>query len=258
MTPRLRDLGVVITRPRPAAEALAAALAREGACPFIFPSLGIEDLAPTEALEAALALLPRAALAVFVSANAVRKGLCAADRHGAWPQGVRVAAIGEATAQALRSAGFADVVSPADRHDSDALLALAPLQRAAVEGRTIVIFRGEGGKERLRDELVARGARVAYAECYRRVRPVADAGALLASWRRGEVHAVSALSAETLENFVGMIGEPGAALLGRSVLVVPHEAIGRHPDARRFARVVVAPHGTESFIEALSTLRACA
>ena len=47
MSGRLEGLGVVITRPRPAAEALAAALAREGARPFVFPALEIEDLPPS-------------------------------------------------------------------------------------------------------------------------------------------------------------------------------------------------------------------
>ena len=54
-TPRLEGLGVVITRPRAAGEALAAALAQEGARPFLFASLAIEDLPASEALEVALA-----------------------------------------------------------------------------------------------------------------------------------------------------------------------------------------------------------
>jgi uroporphyrinogen-III synthase len=258
MSPRLRNVGVVITRPRAAAEALAAALEREGARPIVFPALAIEDIAPSGALQAALALLPRAALAIFVSANAVRKGLEAATRGGPWPGEVRVAAIGDATAEALRNSGFKDVISPPDRHDSEALLGLAPLQREVLQGCDVVVFRGEGGRERLREELVARGARVAYAECYRRVRPVSDARPLVEAWRRGEVQAVSALSAETLENFVAMLGAANAGLLAHATLVVPHEAIGRHRDARHFARVLVAPHGTEGFIDTLSTLQAAA
>ena len=39
--------------------------------------------------------------------------------------------------------------------------------------------------------LEERGARVSYAECYRRARPQGDPGALLQAWARGEVHAVS-------------------------------------------------------------------
>ena len=250
---RLQGLGVVITRPREPAEAAARSLEREGAKAFVFPALAIEDIAPTPELESAIAALPSARLAIFVSANAVEKGLAAVEARMRWPAGVEVAAVGEATAEALRNSGFERVISPLGRHDSEGLLETARLQ--AVRGENIIVFRGEGGRERLKEGLEARGARVAYAQCYRRVRPGADPAALLAAWDRGEVHAVSALSAETLENFVELVGPGGHERLGSAVLVVPHEAVARHPEARRFARSVVSGHGHEGLAEALSRLR---
>lgn len=254
MTGRLAGVGIVITRPPPAAGRLAAQLEAEGARVFIFPSLAIEPLPATPQREAALDALPNAALAIFVSANAVHAGLEAARHRGPWPAGVRVAAVGDATAEALRGAGFEHVVSPPERHDSEGLLELPELQD--VRGRSVVIFRGAGGREHLRQALEARGARVAYAECYRRTRPDSDPAELLAAWERGEVHAVSALSAETLENFVAMLGEEGMRHLPSATLVVPHEAIARHPAARRFARVAVAAPGAEGIAQALSRTRA--
>ena len=250
---RLHGVGVVVTRPHAAAEALAAPLAAEGATVWLLPALAIEDLAPTEALARVLGSLARFDMAIFVSANAVEKGIAAARRLAPWPQGIRIAAIGEATAQALRSAGLGPVISPAERHDSEALLALAPLQ--VVKGQNIVVFRGEGGREHLKEALEARGARVEYAECYRRVRPDSDPSAVVAALARGEVNAVSALSAETLENFIEMIGPAAAQQLGGVTLVVPHAAVGTHREARRFARVAVAGHGPQGLIEALTQLR---
>jgi uroporphyrinogen-III synthase len=250
---RLEGLGIVITRPREPAEALAAVLAREGAHPFVFPALAIEDVEPSPASRDALATLGRASLAIFVSAHAVEKGVAAAHAAGPWPPGLGVAAVGEATAEALRNSGFARVISPAERHDSDGLLALPEL--AEVRGRRIVVFRGEGGRERIREELEARGAAVKYVECYRRVRPRVDPSALVAAWDRGEVQAVSALSGETLENFVAMMGEAGVRRLGTATLVVPHAAVAAHRDARRFARVLVAPHGAEGLAQTLSQIR---
>jgi uroporphyrinogen-III synthase len=250
---RLEGLGVVLTRPRHAAEALAAPLAAAGARVFIFPTLAIEDLPVTPALAQMLAGLERYSLAIFVSANAVEKGLQAVLRTRPWPAATRVAAVGEATAQALRNSGFAEVISPRERHDSDALLALPQLQ--SVSGENVIVFRGQGGRERLKDGLESRGARVDYAECYRRVRPDADPAALLDAWSRGEVHAVSALSAETLDNFIALVGDEGRARLAQAVLVVPHEAVGASREARHFARVVVAPHGPQGLIDALSQIR---
>ena len=246
-------MGVVITRPREPAEALARSLEAEGARAFIFPALAIEDVPPTPELEAAIEALPRAALAIFVSAHAVERGLAAVRSRRPWPQGVEVAAVGEATAEALRNSGFARVISPPERHDSEALLETARLQ--AVRGENIIVFRGEGGRERLREGLQARGAQVTYAQCYRRVRPRTDPAPLLAAWSRGEVHAVSALSGETLENFVALVGPQGEARLGTTTLVVPHPAIAAHHDASRFARVLVSAHGHEALADTLSTLQ---
>lgn len=250
---RLEGLGVVITRPQAAADALAETLAREGARAFVFPALAIEEPDPSPRLDDALARLPECGLAIFISANAVERGLEVARRRGPWPQRTRVAAVGEATAQALRKHGFASVISPRERHDSEGLLALPELR--SIKGENVVVFRGEGGREHLREVLEARGARVDYVECYRRARPRADPAPLLRAWAHGEVHAVSALSAETLENFLAMIGDEGLAHVPDCTLVVPHAAIAAHPDARRFARVLVAAPGAEGLMSALATLR---
>lgn len=253
MSGRLDGLGIVITRPRAAAEPLARALEREGARAFVFPALEIEDVAPSGATLSALAGLATASLAIFVSANAAERGVALARSAGAWREDLCAAAIGEATAESLRNSGLREVISPAGRHDSEALLALPRLQ--AVRGENIIIFRGEGGREHLREVLEARGARVAYAECYRRIRPRSDPAPLLEAWARGEVHAVSALSAETLANFVGALGERGSPLLRDTLLLVPHEAVAAHPDARRFGRRAVTPPGAAGIIETLSQLR---
>ena len=249
----LEGMGVVITRPREPAEALARALESHGAHAFVFPALAIEDLPPSPELRAALDLLQDAALAIFVSAHAVEKGVAAARAHGPWPSGVEVAAVGEATAQALRNSGFAQVISPTGRHDSEGLLETARLQ--AVRGENVIVFRGEGGREHLKEVLESRGASVAYAQCYRRVRPSVDPAALLAAWDRGEVHAVSALSGETLENFVELLGPAADRRLKSVTLVVPHPAIAQHREARRFARVLVSGAGHEGLADALSQLR---
>jgi len=249
----LQGLGVVITRPRGAAEALAAALEREGAHAFVFPALSIEPVESSPALEAALAGLETCDLAIFVSANAVELGLAAARRRASWPGSARVAGVGEATAQALRNSGFGEVISPTERHDSEGLLACRELQ--AVNGSAITIFRGTGGRELLRETLERRGARVTYAECYRRVRPQTDPRPLLEAWSRGEIQAVSVLSAETLENFVALLGAEATPRLAAAALVVPHAAVGAHPLARRFGRVLVAPPGPQGMPGALVSLR---
>ena len=252
MSAPLAGLGVVVTRPASAAEPIATALERQGARVWRFPSLAIEAIEPSPELAARLGRLAQFHLAVFVSANAVERGLSMARRFSAWPPKLEAAAVGEATAEALRAAGIGSVIAPPERHDSEGLLELARLQ--SVAGQKVIVFRGEGGREQIRETLQARGAKVEYAECYRRVRPGVDAAPLRAALAKGEIHAVSVLSGETLENFVALVGRAGAAHLASVALVVPHPAIGSHPDAKRFARVVTAGHGMAGLSSALIQL----
>ena len=252
MSASLAGLGVVVTRPASAAGPIATALEHQGARVWRFPSLAIEAVEPSAELAARLQRLPQFDLAVFVSANAVERGLAVARRFSPWPAKLEAAAVGEATAQALRAAGIASVIAPPERHDSEGLLELARLQ--AVHGQHVIVFRGEGGREQIRETLQARGASVEYAECYRRVRPQVDAAPLRAALAKGEIHAVSVLSGETLENFVALVGRESAARLASVALVVPHPAVGAHPDAKRFARVVTAGHGVAGLSSALAQL----
>lgn len=247
----LSGLGVVLTRPRVQCEAIAAALEAAGARILVFPALDIVPVELAPGSRATLGSLPSASLAIFVSANAVEHGLAAAGRAGPWPAGVAVAGIGEATAGRLKAAGFARVVSPASGFDSESLLACPEL--GDVKGRAVVIFRGVGGRERLRTTLEERGAIVGYVECYRRQRPKTDPAGLLAALARGEIDAVHAMSAETVDNFLALAGPE--ASWSRVALVAPHPAIARHGASGSFGRVVVSGPGIASLVEALHELR---
>jgi uroporphyrinogen-III synthase len=247
----LSGLGVVLTRPRPQCEAIASALEAQGARILVFPALDIVPIEPSPAGREALASLPSASLAIFVSANAAEYGVAAARRAGPWPATLAVAGVGEATAIALRAEGFERVIAPAAGFDSESLLACPELND--VRGKRVLVFRGVGGREHLRTTLEGRGARVAYVECYRRERPQTDPAPLLAALELGRIDAVHAMSAETVDNFLALAG-PGASW-SRVALVVPHPAIARHGASAAFGRAVVSGHGIPGLVEALVNLR---
>ncbi len=247
----LAGLGVVLTRPRAQCEEIASALEARGARVLVFPALDIVPVALSPESRAALAGLPSARLAIFVSANAAEHGVAAARAAGPWPESVAVAGVGEATAARLRSAGFARVITPDSGFDSDSLLATPAL--GDVAGHRVLIFRGVGGRERMRTELERRGAAVEYVESYRRERPPSDPSALLAALAAGEIDAVHAMSAETVDNFLALAG-PGASWSGVA-LVVPHPAIARHAASAVFERAVVSGPGIAGLVETLHELR---
>ncbi len=149
---------IVVTRPAGQATHLAEALVDCGAHPVLFPVLAIEAVADTTPILDAAIRLDQYDWAMFVSPNAVDKALAVilAQRH--WPASVRVATVGHSSEVALARQGIHDVVAPRERFDSEALLELQPL--TDVQGKRVIIFRGDTGRDLFGDTLKARGATV--------------------------------------------------------------------------------------------------
>ncbi len=217
----LRGLGVVVTRPAHQAHGLIEALAARGARPIAFPALEIVPPRDLAALDHIIDRLEHFHLAIFISPNAVEHALGRIRlRRGGLPVGLQVAAVGRGSARELRRLGVTVDVVPPHRADSEALLALPELQEAAVGGKRVVIFRGEGGRELLAETLRRRGAEVTYGEAYRRARPQADVGRLLRHWARHEIDLVTITSGEALSNLFEMVGQLGRRWLRQTPLVV--------------------------------------
>ena len=233
----LTGRGVVVTRPRELAQGLAALIERAGGRPFLFPAIEIEDLPIPEPLRRAQAF----DLAIFISPTAALR----ATRHAAsWP---RVAAVGPGTKRELERLGISPVIASQSAADSEALLALPQLER--MEGKRVLIVRGEGGRALLGDTLRQRGAHVEYAECYRRARPQADPLPLLASW--AQVHAVTVPSEEGLRNLFAMLGAQGEPLLRSTPLFVSHERVAAQATRLGVREAIVAGPGDGEMFERL-------
>jgi uroporphyrinogen-III synthase len=221
----LAGVRVLVTRPAAQAGGLARLIEEAGGEAIVFPALEIAPPRDAAALDKILARLREFDSAIFISANAVHQGLGRLAARGlSLPPGLALAAVGEATARALKERGIADVVSPGGRFDSEALLATQALTE--VDGKRIVIFRGEGGRELLADELRRRGARVEYAQCYRRVRPATDPAALLERLARGTIDIVTVTSVASLTNLLEIAGTGGRARLLRLPFVVVSTRLG--------------------------------
>lgn len=248
--PALSGRGIVITRPREHADELAERIRAAGGEPILFPTIEIRPPENSAALARTLAGLDSFDLAIFVSPTAAMKATELAGAGQAWPRTLRIAAVGAGTAAALLRLGFESVVAPEGEADSEALASLAELQE--LHGRSAVIFRGQGGREWLRTVLEARGARVEYAECYRRVRPAADAGPLVERWQRGGIDAVSITSSEGLANFFDMLGAAGREYLRATPAFVPHRRIAAAAARLGVRKVVVTGRGDEQIVAGMS------
>lgn len=247
----LDGAAILVTRPEGQADGLCRLIEQAGGEAVRFPALAIRPPRDTEAVDHALMDLRDYDLAIFISPNAVRFALLLAQAHGGLPAGPVLAAVGRGTAAALRAQGYRDVLCPAARFDSEGLLALPELQE--VRGRRVMIFRGEGGRERLAQGLRERGAEVDHAEVYRRVRPDTDPGPLWQRLEQGRLDLLTATSVDGLQNLLELAGERGrVALLGLPLIVVSE----RMAEAARelgFLRppVVAAGAGDEALMEAI-------
>lgn len=227
---------MLVTRPAAQAGALMARLSSLGAHAIALPTLEIQALAATPALERTLRAAAEADWLVFVSANAVRCLQAQLTALGLeWPAG-KLAAVGPATAAALDAAGHPADLLPAGGFDSEALLAAAELT-APLSAR-VAIVRGVGGRELLAQELARRGARVMLVELYRRVRPQADARPILQAWRGHRRRASVVTSREGLSNLMAMAGADVAPLFA-APLVCPSARVAEAARDAGFQRVVV-------------------
>lgn len=232
----LAGRGVLVTRPRELAQGLAKRVADAGGRAIVFPAIEIEPLPHRGPVG-------RYDVVVFVSPSAVHQGSC-------WlGAGTKTLAVGAGTAAELAKRGVKNVLYPTEGADSEALLALSELAR--VSGQHILIVRGQGGRSLLGDTLAARGARVEYAECYRRVRPRSDAAPVLAAWAAGELHAVTVNSGEALQNLLELVGAEGRHRLLDTPLFVPHARVAAQAAGARAREVVVAGAGDDEMIERL-------
>ncbi|MBA4143346.1 MAG: uroporphyrinogen-III synthase [Nitrosospira sp.] len=249
MSHPLAGINILVTRPAHQADELACGIRRAGGEPVLFPVLEILDTTRQESLLNLIGRLDEFDLAIFISPNAADKALEQIRGKRTFPTRLKVAAVGQATARQLAHYGIDEVIAPATRFDSEALLELEELKQ--VEGKRIVIFRGDGGRELLGENLVKRGAALEYAECYRRVKPEADITPLQRVGARGEIHGVTMTSSEGLRNLCQMIGEDGQAWLKNTPLFVSHERIAHTAGKLGFTHVILAAAGDNGLLEGL-------
>ena len=251
---RLKPLSgrhVVVTRPAGQAAHLAAAVHQAGGVAVLFPVLAIHDIDDPRPILELAARLDEFDLVVFVSPNAVTRALALITPQRRWPANVRVAAMGQTSERELARCGITGVIAPRFRFDSEALLELPEMHE--MDGKRVLVFRGDSGRDLLGDTLTQRGANVEYATCYRRGKPDADIAPLLELRTRQQLDAIVITSSEGLRNLVEMLGVSGRELVDNTLLFAPHARIVAEAQALGLSRVVPTAPGDEGLMAGLIT-----
>jgi len=190
--PPLTNLRVLVTRPASQAHSFCNQVQKLGGIALGLPVLEVrprEFALRTETYD----------LLIFVSVNAVTHGLpllkSQSELNATTPH---IAVIGNATATALKQSGYAADIIAAAPFNSEALLKHTALQSPPEK---ILLIRGVGGRDLLRDTLMKRGATVDIAEVYERVPAQIDAkirAQISKSLRDDEIDIVTITSVDTL------------------------------------------------------------
>jgi uroporphyrinogen-III synthase len=227
-------------------------LAALGATPYVFPTIIIEPPADAAPLKEALANLSRYHAAIFVSPSAAEMTIAPMSSAPiALPPSVHVYAPGPGTAEALGARGVNNVQIPETSFDSEGLLELPSLQAKSVAGRRIVIFRGNDGRELLREALENRGAIVNTITAYHRRPPNTSPAGLVELLRAKKLTAISAMSSDAVANLVKFVPATERQHLFALMIYASHTRIAETATRLGFRNVVTTEAGDAGLIAAL-------
>lgn len=212
-----------MTRPKGQSQQLIDLIEANGGKVVIFPVMEIQEPTDPTAFHRLIEQLDSYDMAIFISPTAVERCLEKVPASREWPSGILVAAVGQGTARALEARGVNRVITPSGQADSESLLKL--IEMIDVSGMRILILRGQGGREHLADTLQQRGAKVTYAECYRRAKPETSVDPLLAALKQADLAGITVTSSEGLDNLFEMAGPENRGKIASIPCFVIHERI---------------------------------
>ena len=210
----LRSRRVLITRTRAQASALAAELLQQGATPLLIPAIAIVPPSSFAPLNHALATLSRFSWVIVTSTNAVDAIAARAQLLGVTLHPQRLAAIGKATAEALRAAGIVPELPPVllpavavAESLADALLPHINDLRRAAPPASVALLRAASARDTLPQALADAGAEVSIIPAYETVIPASSIDALRHAFSRPGLmpDAITFTSSSTVTHLLAML-----------------------------------------------------
>ncbi|WP_133405495.1 uroporphyrinogen-III synthase [Parashewanella tropica] len=229
---------VLLTRPKGKNLTLASKLNDLGIESLCQPLLSISAVTPSADK---LAVVESSQKVIFISVNAVN---CAPEElFQALSHSTQVFAIGSATKEQLKCKGIEAKCPPKLEQHSEGLLSLSQFQD--LSGQTVVIVRGQGGRELLAEQIQQRGGEVHYIEAYQRLLPELDAASCITEWKLQNVDTVIITSGEILTNLLTLMEKTDSDWLKQCQLIVVSERIEAMAKSNGFAKVMNAGGASE-------------
>lgn len=243
---------IVVTRAGEAGQRFAAQLRDLGATPIVCPAITIQPPSDPVPLDAALAALDSYNWLICTSANAVAAlldRLPTARGDLSRPRDLRIGAVGNATAAALRMAGWGPDCVPMTQTAAALADALGD-----VAGQRILFPASEIARPDLTETLRARGAIVTVVTAYRTIAaPPEQADTLKAQLRADTIDAITFTSPSTVRGFLPLLaGVPLNMQRPAIICIGPVTAAGAR-DAGLSVTATAADHSVAGLLDALCT-----
>jgi uroporphyrinogen III methyltransferase/synthase len=197
--------GIVVTRAREQASGLVRTLSDLGAHVYEFPTIKIEPLDSYEELETAILRLPMQDWVVFTSVNGVKFFWDKLGEIGLDSRifgGIQIAAIGPATADALRERGIKPDFIP-EKYVAEHVV--AGLLERGVVGKNVLIPRAKVAREVLPEQLAEAGAHVQVLPVYETKLAQEDGAEIMDALNKGKLDYVTFTSSSTVDNFFELV-----------------------------------------------------
>jgi len=248
---------VLVTRARPQAQELSTKLAEHGAEVVAAPAIEIRPPESFNAVDSVLRRLGEFDWLALTSPNGAASllgRLRALRMDGRALAGVRVAVVGEATAEAFRHSFIEPDLVPetyTTRALGEALCALG------VQGRRVLLARSDIAGPELPDALRAAGALVEEASVYRTTRPAALPDEALAALRAGRADWITFTSASTVDNFLALLPDDVDVSASRLAAIGPATAKAIR-SAALSPTIIARPHAVDGLVSAIISEEASA
>lgn len=195
---------IVVTRAREQASDFLACLSELGAECVEFPTIEVIPPSSWKELDRAIGNLESYQWIVFTSVNGVKYFFDRLEDSGQDVRklkGIRIAAIGPKTADAIHGKGVKPDLVP-EEYRAEAVV--EAFRKHRVAGSRILLPRAAEAREVLPQELEKMGATVEVVEAYRTVKPEGDKDEIRAMLVKGDIHMVTFTSSSTVNNFMEM------------------------------------------------------
>lgn len=236
MTQTLNGIRILNTRPQNQAKTLSKHITEAGGISIECPTIEIK--ATNKIWMKLLPDLSEVNLAIFVSANAVHQCFTQLKLNNiSWPTHIEVIAIGHGSAKALAEVNIL-VNNIPDKADSEHLLTLKILQQ--LKNQTVLLFKGEGGRQLIEEGLLQRGAKLIILNVYRRMMPKINHQFINSLWRDDLVDIILLTSEHSIHNLFKMFSKEGHQWIIEKPCLVISERLAKSASYFGIKKIIIS------------------